>query len=409
MINNRERGNIKKMKHIGSLLVFTAAALITLGLSGTALAFHGGGVAACDGCHTMHSSVDGVAQPTPGNSLTKGSDPSSTCLNCHGDVGSGRSSSYHVMSEDGHYFHSGGDFFWVTKTFSWTERNNLVTSKGEDHGHSIVAADYGMIAQAVPATSPGGTYPSDSLGCSSCHDPHGTIINNTGGPISVSGSYGATPDAGTRAGNYRLLADNGYRTAGLSYNTPGGVPKAVSTNSNVTDTLHTDYGSNMSAWCANCHGEFTMAQKHPVGPVDGSLSKTNNTTGQSYAQTYSKYVKTGDSSAAGWPQSAGPYLELVSFERGAGAALATDSITGPTGSSNVMCLTCHRAHASAFDNAGRWDFAAEFIAESHPAAGDNDVGDIIGDPQETAYFGRNIITEYGEYQRSFCNKCHRKD
>lgn len=396
------------MKHIGSLLVFTAAVLITLGLSGTALAFHAGGVAHCDGCHTMHTSDNGVVQPTPGNALTKGSDPSSTCLNCHGDEGAGRSSSYHVMSEDGHYFHSGGDFFWVQKTYSYIVRGNTVPSNAEDHGHNIVAADYNLAAQAVPAAAPGGTYLSADLGCTSCHDPHGTVFNNTNGPISVSGSYGGEPEPGTIAGNYRLLADNGYRTKGLSYNTPGGVPKALSTNSNVTDTLHTDYGSNMSAWCANCHGEFTMAQKHPVGPTDGALSKTNNTTGESYAQTYNKYVKTGDSSAGGWPDSTGPYLELVSFERGAGAALDLNSTAGPS-SGNVMCLTCHRAHASAFEYAGRWDFGVVYIAESHPQANDIDVGDIFGDPQETAYYGRNIVQDYGEYQRSFCNKCHKKD
>lgn len=399
------------MKHIGALLVFTAAALITLGLSSTALAFHAGGVAHCDGCHTMHNSVDG--QPVAGTgadrtSLMLGSDPSSTCLNCHGDVGAGRTSSYHVMSEDGHYFHSGGDFFWVQKTYSYDVRGTETFSNGEDHGHNIVALDYGLNAQAVPAQAPGGTYLAEDLSCSSCHDPHGTIFNNTGGPISVSGSYGGTPADGTRAGNYRLLADNGYRTAGLTYATPGGVPKAVSTNSNVNDTLHTDYGSNMSAWCANCHGEFTMAQKHPVGPTDGALSKTNNTTGQSYATTYNRYVKTGDSSGAGWPQSTGPYLELVSFERGAGAALDINSTAGPSGG-NVMCLTCHRAHASAFDYAGRWDFGTEYIAHSHPTADDNDVADIFGDPLETAYYGRNVVSEYGEYQRSFCNKCHAKD
>ncbi len=32
------------------------AAILTLGLAGTATAFHGGGVAHCDGCHSMHNS-----------------------------------------------------------------------------------------------------------------------------------------------------------------------------------------------------------------------------------------------------------------------------------------------------------------------------------------------------------------
>ena len=83
-------------------LFLAAVGLLTFALSGSALAFHSGGVAHCDGCHTMHNSNDG-ASVLPGGSvgtginsfLTTGSDPSSTCLNCH--QGSG---SYHMFSTD---------------------------------------------------------------------------------------------------------------------------------------------------------------------------------------------------------------------------------------------------------------------------------------------------------------------
>ena len=34
------------------------AGVLTLALGGTALAFHGGGVAHCDGCHSMHNSPE---------------------------------------------------------------------------------------------------------------------------------------------------------------------------------------------------------------------------------------------------------------------------------------------------------------------------------------------------------------
>ena len=39
-----------------------------------------------------------------------------------------------------------------------------------------------------------------------------------------------------------------------------------------------------------------------------------------------------------------------------------------TASDNVMCLTCHRAHASAFNNITRWDMEDEFLAEGYPTA-----------------------------------------
>jgi hypothetical protein len=83
-----------------------------------------------------------------------------------------------------------------------------------------------------------------------------------------------------------------------------------------------------------------------------------------------------------------------------------------------MCLTCHRAHASAFENALRWDPGTEFIAESwfnDPATGvdltvaapyyKQGVAIDVADPGT----GNPFTDGYGEYQRSLCNKCHVQD
>jgi predicted CXXCH cytochrome family protein len=54
------------------------SALLGLFLVLPGYAFHSCGVAECGGCHSMHG-------PNPaGSSLLTGSDPSSTCLSCHG-------------------------------------------------------------------------------------------------------------------------------------------------------------------------------------------------------------------------------------------------------------------------------------------------------------------------------------
>lgn len=42
------------------VIVTLAAFAAALAVNGTALAFHSGGVAHCDGCHTMHNSENGV-------------------------------------------------------------------------------------------------------------------------------------------------------------------------------------------------------------------------------------------------------------------------------------------------------------------------------------------------------------
>ena len=78
------------------------------------------------------------------------------------------------------------------------------------------------------------------------------------------------------------------------------------------------------------------------------------------------------------------YLGLFPFERGTTdvSLLHSSSIESPDENANVMCLTCHRAHASAFASIGRWDFRETFIAESHP----ND---------RDSHYGRDMVARFG--------------
>jgi hypothetical protein len=398
------------MKTIKLSLAIMAAVLLSFGLGATAFAFHAGSVAACDGCHTMHNSengqsvIEGGIVGVTGNSLTKGTDPSSTCLNCHYDTN--HSGSYHIMSDDGSDQSPGGDFYWLTKSFTWTVRGNPVTRHGYNFGHTIIAEDFGLMAPDPDlAQAPGGTFPSALLACSSCHDPHGVKTTDRHGPIEGSGSYGNTPSPGFDLGNYRLLGDVGYRPAsGIVTFTQ---PPPIATTTSIAphpeaDNNHTDYGKGMSEWCSNCHTAFLASggagqHKHPAGNSAGLG-------GAGIFNVYNQYVSTGDTSG----NQATSYLALVPFERqiSDSTLLSSTTTAGPDGSSNVMCLTCHRAHVSAFPNSGRWDFEAEKLAESHPQ--DTDAGAVAGD-QLASYYGRDIATVFNPEQRSLCNKCHLKD
>lgn len=237
------------MKVIKLCLVIMAAALLTISLGHMAYAFHSGGVADCEGCHTMHNSYEGLKMgehnPKPvgqGNQyLLQGSDQSSTCLNCHQHQGDTTPSSYHISTADADMpsgsppiqLPPGGDFGWVKKMYSWIPRSGSPTeySWGERHGHNIVAADYGYNADTTNTKAPGGItpYPAANLMCISCHDPHGKYrrnndgtITTTGKPIRNSGSYPSDgskyydPDATFAVGVYRLLGGIGY------------VPKSIS-------------------------------------------------------------------------------------------------------------------------------------------------------------------------------------
>jgi cytochrome c553 len=311
-------------------------------------------------------------------------------LNCH--AGSG---SYHILSTDASNWSPGGDFFWLTQSYTNTNWSGPVTSDPDNMGHNVIAVDFSLAVDGTNASAPGGTYPSASLGCESCHDPHGQVQGGTGNgqePISVSGSYGDIPPAGTIAGNYRLLRDS------FSPGIAADAPIAVTDGFGETDASHVAYGQGTSEWCASCHAAYTGdPTKHPSGNLEVLNGQASN---------YNSYVATGDFTGV----QATAYTALVPFELQetdtATLLAAVTSTAGPDSSDNVMCLTCHRAHASAFNNITRWDMEHELLADGWPTAA-NLVA--MGALPNSDYYGRDIATDFGDYQRSLCNKCHVQD
>ncbi|MFO7605555.1 MAG: hypothetical protein R6W72_04560 [Desulfurivibrionaceae bacterium] len=389
----------------------------------SAMAFHGGGVAHCDGCHSMHNSpenpigqgeLDALGNvistaAAPNEALMKGTDASSTCLNCHNGKGG-----YHIASSDGSNLNTGGDFGWLSQAYDYDVRGTTYTADPDNFGHNVVAVDFGWTADATNLTTPGSSlgYNPALLGCTSCHDAHGQVNDGTkggGAPVDVSGSYTGTATTGV-VGNFRLLGDSMYE-AGHNINDgfafSNGAPIAISQNSYSTSYgAWSRYASGMSEWCANCHDEYlntapdAATGKHPTSVL---LSKDG------YDANYNAYVATGNFTGT----SATAYDPLVPFETGGTradliAATATDT-NGPGATAQVMCLSCHRAHASAFNNMGRWDFDTEFLA--HSAVLHSPDVDIAGGA--APYYGDNAVidveTKYGASQRSLCNKCHVQD
>lgn len=384
------------------MLVCGATSFITL--SAEVYAFHDGGVGACNGCHTIHNSPGNPVAPgaISTSKLMKASDPSSICLNCHAGPGSSTSSS--VFSPDGSATTPGGDFYWLTKTFIWPTGS----SSGQSHGHNIIARDFGLLQDSRLIQAPGGTYQAAFLGCTSCHDPHGRVnggVKSGMPPVSKTGSYGSVPSPLTVSGNYRLLGDSQYTGGGLAlgYKFIQDAPIARQSDTNnygESDTSHVDYGSGMSEWCTNCHSDM-LNNEHGAGAGFEHPSGDSAKLEQSFIDTYNSYLKTGD--LAGVVDTA--YLQFVPFERGVQdrTLLDPNNTRGPDANSNVMCLTCHRAHASAFRAIGRWDFDAVLLADSHPAVGDSGV---TGSDVLNSYYGRDIAGEFGSGQQSFCEKCH---
>ncbi len=414
------------------IAALAGAGLATLALSGSAMAFHDGGVARCEGCHSMHNSYGNAVhdtnlatQGTSGAYLLKGSDQSSACLNCHGSGTS--TSSYHVATEGSvagsvpQQFTPGGDFSWTKVDCSGDATRNSF------RGHNIISADSGFVAdsRAGMVTSPGGTYPNANFHCSSCHDPHGRYrvladgtVATTGASVIASGSYTSSPapTATDAVGAYRILAGVGYSpkslaNAGVSHAFVNDVPTAIAPSTyNTTAALggvRVAYGSGMSEWCANCHGGFHDGSQATSGTINRHPSGNSDKLGATIAGNYNSYVKSGDMTGT----QATSFLALVPFEAGLGqndrAALAALVATtaGPDATANVMCLSCHRAHASGHDSMVRWNHKGTFLAQAGAYSSESGLEPL----QRVASYQNKPASDFAQNQRSLCNKCHAKD
>ncbi len=339
-------------------------------LAGSALGFHDAGVAHCNGCHTMHNSEDGtlVDPDSPnGNAwLLKDATPSDVCLSCHGgglgavfgtdpmapprELGGGN---FVFLLEDNlNDGHGGGD---TLAGGGWAD-----AIPGDAAGHNLVAPSRGVGADGTLTAAPGGAFPASQLGCSSCHDPHG----NT---------------------NFRLLygagqvVQDGLATFANAAPTAAGGP-SLFFGAGESNASHTAYQAGMSDWCGNCHGDFHNNNTKLI-------HESGTTLGGSVAGNYNLYNGTHDQTGGA---QATAYLASVPFEDAANTANGT---AGPSASSTVMCLTCHRAHATSAPNAGRWDFSVTLLDEDGLESGSYAIPNPYANPN----------------QRSLCNKCHVKD
>ena len=409
-------------------LILVAAVAVVFGLSGVSFAFHSGGVAECVGCHQMHNAVT--------TTLLVAADPSSVCLTCHGASGQ---ISFHVATPDTDMPTGtppanegpGGDFGWLHKSYIFTVAGAQVTDIGQTHGHNIIASSYstGYTVDIANPTAPGGTFPSAQLACTSCHDQHGKgrwlttgAYAKTGQAIWTSGSYGDIPT--TMSGTGELMATGVYRMLRaqdtvVTATFPAAPPVAV-VNSNYNRSefftqTRTAYGSGMSDFCGACHLDMHTTAgilRHPTGQVMSGSIQAN----------YNSYVKTGI--MTGSPITS--YLSLVPFEEGltyTAANIGTlkshaqtdDTVLNGPGSGTVpatatiMCLSCHRAHATGWASMFRWnkDVATITVAGAYPTGNDAGFGRTTIEVSK-AYYDYNV-TKFAAFQRQLCNKCHAMD
>jgi hypothetical protein len=153
-----------------------------------------------------------------------------------------------------------------------------------------------------------------------------------------------------------------------------------------------------------------------VHPVDESI-------GSDVAANYNAYVKSGDLTGS----ASTAFSSLVPFAENTGniATLQAHAknndtyLNGPGSSDKVVCLSCHRAHASGMMYGLRFDIEYEFMTKGGNYIGsDNPL--VTGSRAPNQHRGRTIAewqaayydrpaTRFASYQRVLCNKCHAKD
>ena len=321
-------------------IILAAVALITV-FCGSAMAQVAG---VCGNCHTMHNSqggtnmminttIDGTGGAHGGGypALTRG-----TCVGCHtGVVDDGPIPFVNSASEPSTYL-AGGNFYWVAQT------------GGSAKGHNVKGVP-NMIADATLTAAPG-----DAIACAdSCHltlfEPQNDTLDTGCQGCHLNPRHHAPQQT---AGAPALAANGYFRFLSGHYEGDGveGIEDA-DWQFTATATDHNEYlglvnensgggfddigGNTMTAYCTGCHGNFHAQSdvngywiRHPsdaVLPTDGE-----------YAD-YTAYdpvapVARPDLTTIGAPQTVVPGTDMV------------------------MCLSCHRAHGSPYDDLLRWDY-----------------------------------------------------
>jgi len=320
-------------------------------------AFHSKGTANCDGCHTVHNSREGFpvdpGSPFGNEWLLISATPSDVCLSCHANkIGAVFGNDPLAPPPE----KGGGNFVFLLATNLNDSANGALNPiPGNAAGHNINAPSRGVSPDATYLTAPGGTFPSQSLGCTSCHDPHGNA-------------------------NFRMLYGSGPimdNAATFAFPAPQAIGIVLESGSE-TNINHTTYLSGISAWCANCHTSYRDGHSTTFShPTDINLS-------DEIARQYNIYNGTADSAGGNF---ATAYLAAVPFEDQSNSISST---AGPTTSSRIMCLTCHRAHATSAPHAGRWDFNVTLLNQDGTVSGSYPIPNPYNSPTQTG----------------LCYKCH---
>ncbi len=309
----------------------------------------------CGTCHTMHNMQGGaeVVAGGPYDRLLV-----NTCIGCHTGTNNDSNTIPYVMGSSEPTFGTntlaGGNFWWVA------------TAGGDDDakGHNVL----GVSNQDAAITASEGA-PGHSQGCagSSCHYTLAATPSsvNDGGceGCHVNVMHHTDDGTGTKYVDaspwYRFLSGHGAGGAGLNVGVKGIEHSGWGYGATVGGTNHNEYlgtvgdknaskdladlSGAMTGFCSGCHGNFHIQDATATGATPWTRHPAD-------------FVILNSGEYASMSTQYNPNTPVARPSGFGGWASDTPSATVAAGTDMVMCLSCHVAHGSPYDDMLRWNY-----------------------------------------------------
>ncbi len=279
---------------------------------------------------------------------------------------------------------AGGNFAYIT------ENKSLTTGDTETVGHNVkdievtddnfeTSGDYPPGNAYTQATG----FTNTTFTCSGAYGCHGDR-NETDEMVAIKGAHHAS-DTMLKFGTLSIADQGG--SSGKSYRFLDGVRGAEDTDwqNTVGTGDHNEYmgtltaptgvsatspgsGGTISGLCAECHGDFHDAGTYKDGEAEASPWIRHPTNYQLPDDTDKEY-KSYNPNGGNLYSTQAPIARPAGFFDGLVSASDIGVPDGSTSNAIVMCLSCHRAHASPYEDILRWKYTDMQAGTSGAAKG----------------------------------------
>ena len=317
---------------------------------------------ACSDCHTMHYSQGGQILATwkaggPFKALLIGD-----CVFCHTGTNDGTNTTPYVYSTSPPTYNfgggerntlAGGNFYWVTQNDNYGHNVAGITSSTNLSEPPGFEASYG---------SKGRSSWSGQITCAGTYGCHGNPAKSD--PVeAILGAHhnnitrdNGTASADTVAESYRFLLgikgteDNDWELTLSTSDHNGYYAVDADSDSDPADEASINY------LCGECHGKFHYetesggyASPWLRHPTDYDM---NNVSGKEYGNYPNTSIFSGKLDVT----NTGDYFADVPVGNNQGAVLS--QVLKNDDDAIVLCISCHRAHATPYDDILRWDYSS---------------------------------------------------